>query len=313
MRTVDVHCATSVKDDAFGPTVTLPNHSTITADRIAQLPLSDKLSTNAQTAHVLPGLTTSTLLSVGKLCDDDCDVIFRRDDVQILKNKNAVSAFLSCQRPIIKGKRNYSNKLWDITLPQPIESTPRHQIVLPVIHGALYSRQLSTTHSPSVKQQKPKRKMSEHYNNIFADMDQYIDLAECDYIVQHQLKEDRINMPRQQATLSPSDVSITPINHHLNVILRKDEHKTDLMNYLHGCCFWLVKSTFLKAIKNNHFTYWPGLDAELVNRHLTTNINTVKGHLKQERQGLQSTGYKDKLREIRAKLARLKEKILMQQ
>ena len=38
------------------------------------------------------------------------------------------------------------------------------------------------------------------------------------------------------------------------------------------------------------------------------NVNTVKGHLKQERQGLQSTGYKDKLREIRAKLARLKEK-----
>jgi hypothetical protein len=38
----------------------------------------------------------------------------------------------------------------------------------------------------------------------------------------------------------------------------------------------------LKAIKNNHFHTWPGLDTDLIQKHLDTNPHTVKGHLKQE-------------------------------
>ena len=109
LRPTDTACATNIIADTNGPTVTLPNNSTITADRIAQLPLSSKLSTKAQQAHVLPGLTNASLLSVGKLCDDDCDVIFRQHDMHVLKNKANVSTFLQHQHPILKGTRNYQN------------------------------------------------------------------------------------------------------------------------------------------------------------------------------------------------------------
>ena len=76
LRPKDKRCATSVKPTNNGPTVVLPNAATITSDSIAQLPLSTKLSSTAQQAHVLPGLTSTSLLSVGKFCDDDCDVLF---------------------------------------------------------------------------------------------------------------------------------------------------------------------------------------------------------------------------------------------
>ena len=94
LRPVDSTAASNLLYDPDGSTVTLPNASTITANHLAQLPLSNKLSPQAQQAHVLPGLTNSSLISVGKMCDDDCDVIFRRNEVQVLKDKDAVSTFL---------------------------------------------------------------------------------------------------------------------------------------------------------------------------------------------------------------------------
>ena len=43
-----------------------------------------------------------------------------------------------------------------------------------------------------------------------------------------------------------------------------------------------------------------------INRHLIKNIHTEQGHLRQEQQHLQSTDYKNKLREIQEKITRLK-------
>ena len=79
-------------------------------------------------------------------------------------------------------------------------------------------------------------------------MDPYIDLQECDYLIQKQLKHDRVQTDQQQT--DPTSIALAPLNHHLNVILRKDEHKKDLVNYLHGCCFWPVKSTFLTVFSH---------------------------------------------------------------
>ena len=50
-----------------------------------------------------------------------------------------------------------------------------------------------------------------------------------------------------------------------------------------------VAHTFLKAIKNNQFLGWPGLNEKLIKKHLPLMPATVKGHLHQEKQGLQST------------------------
>ena len=79
------------------------------------------------------------------------------------------------------------------------------------------------------------------------------------------------------------------ITEKLNVIIRKTKTKKDLIDFLHGSMFSLVPSTWIKGIENNPFSTWPGLDCNLVSKHLRSKIATAKGHLNQERQGLQST------------------------
>ena len=79
------------------------------------------------------------------------------------------------------------------------------------------------------------------------------------------------------------------------MILRYDQDKHDLVAFLHAACFAPVKSTFLKAINNNHFTTWPGLTAKLVTKHLQEPTATALGHIKQEFQGLRSTKQKANL------------------
>ena len=58
---------------------------------------------------------------------------------------------------------------------------------------------------------------------------------------------------------------------------------------MHAACFSPTISTFIKAIKNNHFTTWSGLDEHLITKHLPTSEAMLKGHLTDERHSLQST------------------------
>ena len=94
-----------------------------------------------------------------------------------------------------------------------------------------------------------------------------------------------IPLPQHKSKLS----SIPSSPKSINVIIRKDKSKHDLIVYLHAACFSPTKTTFINAIKKNFLTTWPGLTADLVNKHLPTSVHTAKGHIKQELQGLQST------------------------
>ena len=111
-----------------------------------------------------------------------------------------------------------------------------------------------------------------------------------------------IHIPQQPSTINITNNSnlsstCTTTSSHLltkstpsmNVIIRKATTAKDLALYFHAACFSPTKSTLLKAIKNNHFIGWPGLTSTLIQKHLPLTIPTIKGHLKQERQGLQST------------------------
>jgi hypothetical protein len=66
-----------------------------------------------------------------------------------------------------------------------------------------------------------------------------------------------------------------------------------LINYLHAACFSPVKSTWITAIKNGHFTSWPGLTEHAVEKHLSKSTSTKKGHLNQQRQNAITTKVKD--------------------
>ena len=56
-----------------------------------------------------------------------------------------------------------------------------------------------------------------------------------------------------------------------------------------GSLFSARPSTIIKAINNNFLTTFPGLTAKLIKKHLPISIATEMGHLRQEKQHLQST------------------------
>ena len=84
-------------------------------------------------------------------------------------------------------------------------------------------------------------------------------------------------------------VSIAPQTNSLNVIIHKKKTRLELAQYLHAACYSPVKSTFKRAIRNNHFASWPGLTVDVIQNYLPQSVATMQGHLHQKRQGLQTT------------------------
>ena len=80
-----------------------------------------------------------------------------------------------------------------------------------------------------------------------------------------------------------------PRMHACNAIIRKDTNKKFLADYIYKSCFSPPLSTLLKAINNNHFLGWPGIDDTSIKRLLSETMATAKGHLDQEQQHLQTT------------------------
>ena len=74
-----------------------------------------------------------------------------------------------------------------------------------------------------------------------------------------------------------------------NYVVTKDKTKYELARYLHACAFSPSLHTFTKAIKNGNFISWPGIEMLNFKKLLENTAETAKGHLDQERQGLQST------------------------
>jgi hypothetical protein len=72
-----------------------------------------------------------------------------------------------------------------------------------------------------------------------------------------------------------------------------NSNQKDLINYLHAACFSPEKSTWITAIKNGHFTSWPGLTEHAVEKHLSKSTSTPKGHLNQQRKNARTTKVKD--------------------
>ena len=69
------------------------------------------LSSAAKVGHVIPNLSSASLLSIGQLCDDDCLALFNKEKVFIFQQNKF----------ILKGKRNHSNGMWTVPVPiQPI-------------------------------------------------------------------------------------------------------------------------------------------------------------------------------------------------
>ena len=94
------------------------------------LALPPNLSRKARTATVVSTLQSSSLLSLGKLCDDGCQVLLDNDWMIAVKKKKVV----------VKGVRNRNDGLWDIPIdPYPKEKIQHKTYQPPTTHAAMYS------------------------------------------------------------------------------------------------------------------------------------------------------------------------------
>ena len=86
------------------------------------------------------------------------------------------------------------------------------------------------------------------------------------------------------------DIPISrPVSNRAMAIITRDKTKTELIQYLHRCCFSPTLRTFLKEIKNGKFLRCPGLNNQHLLKHLPPSIATALGHMYKERKKLQST------------------------
>ena len=69
---------------------------------------------------IFPDLTSSSLLSIGQLCNDDCTAIFTKKDIKVIKNNNV----------ILEGTRNLNDGLWDVPIPTPSLSTEKANAII---------------------------------------------------------------------------------------------------------------------------------------------------------------------------------------
>ena len=280
-REEDIACLTEIQT-APGPAVTLPNNTTIRATKQGNIPINATLSSRAKNVVILPSLKSASLISLGQLCDDNCKVLLDKHKLYAVK-KNTL---------VLQGDRNKDDGLWDIKIPyydvykKTLQTDNYHQ---PTTHAAMYTAshhttRTTTTTSPSKNPRQNSTIKKSTFLDIFKNLEALISTNECAYHVNNALKIDRIS------NTSPSNyVKATITTPSMSVILRKNETKSDLVNFHHGALFSPVKSTLIRAIKNGHLATWPGLDSKVVHRHLHPSIHTEQGHLNQQRQKLQST------------------------
>ena len=65
--------------------------------------------------------------------------------------------------------------------------------------------------------------------------------------------------------------------------------KQELTIFYHAACFSPTKITFVDTITRNAFASWPGLTVEIVNKYLPRTEANIKGHIRQQYKGTQST------------------------
>ena len=232
--------------ERHGPPVGLPNSEQLPSTHSGTLPLSTKLSSQAQQARVLPGLKSATLISLGQLANDGCISILNDSKLHVIKEGE----------PILQGYRNPSDGLYDIALyahpahPNPKKTIMENNYLPPTLHCIRPSSTISLQKerkkviNKKVQQQSTSRK---HHINYISDrlFHHHINIA---------------NIKNEKAM----------------VILCKQQNCADLAQFLHACAGAPVASTWCRAIDNGHFITWPGLTTQLIKKHLPPSIPTAK-------------------------------------
>ena len=210
----------------------------------------------------------------------------------VIKNKKIV----------LQGIRNKCDGLWDIPVTKRTLSPTNYEF--PPIHPAIYP-------STATKPKQTKRPFSSRSTTVKNTIPQH--MRRMNAVIEDTIFQNTLDQQLHEDIKHIQRVALIHDNPSLSVIIQKRKTHMELVQYLHAACFSPVRSTFIKAIKNNHFSTWPGLTAELVLKNLPKVIATTQGHLHQERQRLQSTSKISspsaiELNKIKKKLADLRKK-----
>ena len=115
IRTKDAVILSQLKSTSTGPRVRLPNNAPIiTTKQEGTLPIPN-VPLAATKAHTFDDLHSSSLLSVGQLCDADCSALFTRESLKV---------YNKCNDLVLTGhQRNQNDGLWDVNL-SSLQSAP---------------------------------------------------------------------------------------------------------------------------------------------------------------------------------------------
>ena len=114
----DQRALTNIQTVSNGPRVGLSDGSMVQGSQAGYVKLHPALTSHAQKAHIFPGIKSSSLISIGKLCDDGCTTVLNNKEIGIYKNNTI----------ILRCKRNFTDGLRDITIPTP-DSLPTSSYV----------------------------------------------------------------------------------------------------------------------------------------------------------------------------------------
>ena len=114
-----------------GPSVILPDDDKLQPSQQGTIPILYKLSAAAQQATVLTNLRSSSLISLGQICDDNCTILLDNKKLVAAKTKN-VTFNVKPDDIIMEGYRNPIDGLYDIPI---LKTTIQHNnFQMPSIH-----------------------------------------------------------------------------------------------------------------------------------------------------------------------------------
>ena len=96
-------------------------------------------------------------------------------------------------------------------------------------------------------------------------------------------------VPLSHCKLPPQAPMCKPSSNYSAAVIETTKTKRELVRFLHASCFFPVKSTWIKAIRNGNFATFPGLTVDLVSKYLPVEIPTILGHQHRHKQGIRST------------------------
>ena len=90
---------------------------------------------------------------------------------------------------------------------------------------------------------------------------------------------------------SEVETQYIPTSEDENIVCNLEQiaNKKYIIHFLHAYLFSLVKSTWLKTIKNEKFITWPVVNTIYIAKHVTATIATTRGHLDKNRKSINST------------------------